>query len=145
HSVVSVAENAAAGNTGSFADFDAAVSISASTGTLTQSGSQSGAWSWSGTGDEKSPYTVTVTATNADGTTATTTFGVSFTDVSPPPTDHRAASVAEKDAAGNTGSVAAYDDAVSTSAASGRLTQSDSKAGTWSWSGTGDEKSPYTV
>src|SRR5205085_7745796 len=80
---VSVPENTAATNTGTFSDFDDAVTITASTGSVSQVGSHSGTWSWSGSGDESSPYSVTITATNADGTTSTTSFAVSFSDVAP--------------------------------------------------------------
>src|SRR5204862_467196 len=83
HPSVSAAENAAASNTGTISDFDDALTISASSGSISQSGSQSGALPISGSGDESTPYDVTVTATNADGSTATTTFHVSFTDVAP--------------------------------------------------------------
>src|SRR5207237_1636503 len=89
HAAVSAAENAAAANSGTFGDYDDAVTLSASTGTLTQNAD--GTWSWSGTGDDDHPYQVTVTATNADGTTATIAFGLSFTDVTPTATAHHAA------------------------------------------------------
>jgi hypothetical protein len=69
----------AAANTGTFADYDDGVTITASSGTVTQDNGH-GTWSWSGTGDEDSPYSVTITATNADGSTATTSFQVTFTD-----------------------------------------------------------------
>src|SRR4029077_18543599 len=83
HASVSAAENASAHNTGTFGDYDDAVTITASSGSVSQTGSQSGTWSWSGTGDEDAPYTVTITATNVDGSTSTTSFDVSFTDVAP--------------------------------------------------------------
>src|SRR6185295_15530173 len=67
HASVTAPENASAHNTGTFGDYDDAVTITASSGTISQTGSQSGTWSWSGTGDEDTPYTVTITATNADG------------------------------------------------------------------------------
>jgi hypothetical protein len=79
---VSAPENLAATNTGSFADYDDPVTITASSGTVSQIGSQNGSWSWSGSGDEIAPYNVTITATNSDGSTATTTFSVAFTDAS---------------------------------------------------------------
>src|SRR5207244_9641675 len=62
---VTAAENAAASNTGSFADFDDAVTITASSGAVTQSGSQSGTWTWSGTGDRSGARRVGITGTNA--------------------------------------------------------------------------------
>src|SRR5262249_40822557 len=52
----SALENASATNSGSFDDYDDAVTITASTGTVTQSGSVHGNWTWSGTGDEDHPY-----------------------------------------------------------------------------------------
>src|SRR5207245_7951404 len=67
---VSAAENAAATNSGTFADYDDAVTLSASSGMLTvhydDASHTSGTWDWSGTGDEDSPYSVTITVTNAD-------------------------------------------------------------------------------
>ena len=81
---VTAPELTAVGNTGTFSDVDDAVTITASTGSVSQVGSQSGTWSWTGTApDESAPYTVTITATNADGSTATATFDVSFTDAAP--------------------------------------------------------------
>src|SRR5207248_803284 len=78
---VTAAENASASNTGTFSDFDDAVTNTASRGSIRQSGSQSGTWSWSQTGTTGDSGTVTITATNADGSTATTTFTVTFTAV----------------------------------------------------------------
>ena len=102
HGSVSALENTTAANTGTFADYDDAVTLSASTGTLTQHAD--GTWSWSGTGSEGSGYAVTITATNADGSTKTTSFGVSFTDVKPVmAADHGSVSAAENAAAMNTG------------------------------------------
>src|SRR5207249_4680658 len=133
-------------NTGTFADFDDAVTITADVGAVTQSGTQSGTWTWSGTGDEDSPYTVTITATNADGSTATTSFGVSFTDVAPSvAADNAAVSAAEALPASNTGTFADFDDAVTITASAGSVSQVGTQSGTWSWSGTGDEDTPYTV
>src|SRR5205823_1987467 len=117
-----------------------------STGSLSQVGSQSGTWSWSGTGDESAPYDVTITATNADGSTASTIFHVSFTDVAPAvAADHTSVSAAENASASNGGTFSDFDDAVTISASSGSLSQVGSHSGTWSWSETGDETSPYTV
>jgi hypothetical protein len=141
---VTAAENASATNTGSFADIQDAVTITASRGTLVQSGSQNGTWRWSGTGTDESSSTVTVTATNADGLTATTTFGVAFTDVAPSITAaHTAVSAPENSTATNTGSFADFDDPVTITASRGSV--SHGANGTWSWSGTGDESSPYDV
>jgi hypothetical protein len=75
---VSAPVNTSATDTGTFSDYDDAVTISASTGTVTQVGTSSGTWSWSGTATA-APFTVTVTATNADGATAPTSFTVSPT------------------------------------------------------------------
>src|SRR6185369_17109089 len=48
NSAVSAAEDGAATNSGTFSDYDDAVTITVSSGTITQSGTQSGTWSWSG-------------------------------------------------------------------------------------------------
>src|SRR5207248_4422345 len=110
--------------------------ITASSGTVTQSGGQSGTWTWSGAGDEDHPYSVTITATNADGSAATTTFAVSFTDVAPSVTAASGyVSAAENVAVTNSGIWSDYDDAVTLSASTGTLTQNAD--GTWTWSGTG--------
>jgi len=77
---VTVPENQAASNSGTFSDYDDAVTVSASSGSVTPSG---GGWSWSGSGDEDHPYTVTITATNTDGNSASTTL------MCPSPTWHR--------------------------------------------------------
>src|SRR5205823_903651 len=79
---VGAAENATAHNSGTFSDYDDAVTITVDHGAVTQN-NLTGIWSWSGAGDEDHPYTVTVTATNADGTVSTAQFGVTFTDVAP--------------------------------------------------------------
>src|SRR5207248_8303935 len=108
-SAVSAAENAAATNSGTWSDYDDAVTLSTSTGTLTQNAD--GTWIWSGTGDEDSPYPVTISATNADGSTATTTFAVSFTDVAPTVSaDSPSVSTTENAAATNSGTFGDYDD-----------------------------------
>src|SRR6202023_186568 len=78
---ITTPETVPATNSGSFADYDDAMTITASQGTLTDN--HDGTWTWSGTGDESSPYTVTITAKNVDGSTVSTSFGVSFTDVAP--------------------------------------------------------------
>src|SRR4029077_4462375 len=137
HASVSAAENTSAHNTGTFGDYDDAVTITASVGTSSQTGSLSGTWSWSGTGDEDTPYSVTITATNADGSVSTTTFDVSFTDVAPSvAADHACVSAAENTSAHNTGPFGDYDDAVTITASSGSVTQTGSQSGTWNWSGT---------
>jgi hypothetical protein len=82
---VTAGEAAGAANTGTFGDYDDAVSITPSVGAVTQSGSQSGIWSWSGSFDDNGDYPVTITATNADGSTATTSFTVHVTNVAPTP------------------------------------------------------------
>src|SRR5207302_754386 len=83
--------------------------------------------------------------TNADNNTVSTSFGVSFTDVNP--TVKALASTAvtapENVPATNSGSFADYDDTLTIKADKGALT--DNGDGTWTWSGTGDESSPYTV
>src|SRR5262249_56664088 len=67
--------------------------------------------SWSGTGDEDHPYLVTITATNADGSIATTSFNVSFTDVKPQvAADNASVSAAENKSATNTGTFSSEDD-----------------------------------
>src|SRR5262249_4725875 len=138
-----VPENVSATNTGTFADNDEPVTITASRGSINQNGSQSGTWNWSGTGDESSPYTVTITATNADGSTASTAFAVSFTDVAPTVSAEQAAvSAAENQSATNTGTFGDYDNAVILSASSGTVTQSGGHSGTLSRAGSGDEGGP---
>jgi hypothetical protein len=142
HSSVSAPENAPAKNTGTFADFDDAVTLKASTGTLVQNAN--GTWSWSGTGDDSAPYTVTITATNADGATATTSFSVSFTDVPPTVTVAKSSvSVSEGSTATNSGTFADYDDAVTLSASVGTVTQNGN--GTWSWSFAATDELTQTV
>ena len=142
HASVSAAENVAAVNTGTFGDYDDTVTLSASVGTVTQN--SNGTWSWSGTGDESSPYNVTITATNADGLTATASFGVSFTDAAPTVAANQVwVSAPENTVAVNTGTFGDFDDAVTLSASAGTVTQNNN--GTWSWSGTGDESSSYNV
>jgi PKD repeat protein len=75
--------NLPATNTGTFADFDDAVTITASQGTITQ---DSGNWTWSQSGlPVGGPYTINITATNADQSTSVTSFTVT---VSPGSTNH---------------------------------------------------------
>ena len=67
------------------------------------------------------PYSVTITATNADNSTATTSFNVSFTDVAPTVSANSAAvSALENAAATNTGAWSDYDDSVTLSAPAAR-------------------------
>src|SRR5439155_18394171 len=71
------AAGGSASNTGTFSDYDDAVTISVSGGgTVSQSGSQSGTWSWSESGLGLGDFTITITATNEDSSVATTTFVV---------------------------------------------------------------------
>jgi hypothetical protein len=139
---VSAPENAPATDTGTFSDFDDAVTITASSGDVTQTGSLSGTWAWSGTGDEGHPYTVTVTATNADGSTAATSFQVSFTGVTPSvAADQPSVSAPPSTTATNTGTYSLYGGTVSVSGP-GVVDNGD---GTWAWSGTTVAGAPYTV
>src|SRR5207253_1753862 len=136
NSSVSGSENTGASNSGSFSDFDDTVTMSvlSGPGSVTQSGTQSGNWSWSGAADESgNPYTLVIKATNADGTSATTSFTVSFTDVAPGiGADHPSVTVNEGQTASNTGTFADYDDSVTSITASvGSVTQSGSQSGTW--------------
>jgi hypothetical protein len=144
HASVSAAENQTASNTGTWSDFDDVVTLSANHGTVTDA--LGGTWTWSGIGDENSPYTVIITAKNADGSTATTSFTVSFTDVAPTvAADHASVNAPGNAVATNSGTFADFDDAVTISASHGTVTQSGSQSGTWSWSSPGNELSPYTV
>jgi CSLREA domain-containing protein len=77
NSAVSAADNTLGSNTGTFGDLDDSVIITASIGGIAQD-NRKGTWSWFGTGDHLHPFNVTITATNADGSTAATSFGVSF-------------------------------------------------------------------
>jgi autotransporter-associated beta strand protein len=141
---VSAPENMPATNSGAFGEYDdPPLTITADKGNLTDNGD--GTWTWSGTGDEKNPYTVTVTAENTDGTKATELFGVSFTDAAPTGSAaHAAVSAGENMPATNSGAFSEYDDPPLTITADhpGLMDNGD---GTWTWSGTGDEKTPYTV
>src|SRR5207248_1571434 len=127
---VSAPENAAATNSGSFADYDDAVALSASTGTLIQNAD--GTWSWLGTGDEDHPYTVIITSTNADTSTSSTSFAVSFTDVAPTVAAANASVTSnEGQSASNTGTFADYDDVVSLSVNEGSISKMGSISGVW--------------
>src|SRR5204862_496394 len=66
---VSTAENVTATNSGSFGDYDDAVTLSASQGTVTHN-TPFRSWSWSQLAEESASGTVTITATNADNTVA---------------------------------------------------------------------------
>ncbi|HEY2414903.1 MAG TPA: autotransporter-associated beta strand repeat-containing protein [Pirellulaceae bacterium] len=76
-------EGQLAANTGTFADYDDAVTLSVSEGTISQSGSVSGAWSWSNFYDDNGDHTIVVTALNVDGSTTTTSFTVHVNNVAP--------------------------------------------------------------
>ena len=121
-------ENTAASNSGSFSDYDDAVTLAASVGTLTVSyndpSQTSGTWGWTGSGDESTPYSVAITAVNADHTPApaAATFDVSFSDVAPTVSaDQTAVTAPENTAASNSGSFSDYDDAVTLAASVGDL------------------------
>ena len=81
-STVSAPENGTAVNLGTFGDYDDPVTISVLSGggSVTQTGTQTGTWKWSGTGDEGT-HTVVIEATNSDGSFATVSYSVTFTDV----------------------------------------------------------------
>jgi extracellular elastinolytic metalloproteinase len=90
---VSAAENSPAINTGTWSDYDDAVTLSASIGTLIQNGD--GTWIWSNTYDDDGTYTTIVTAQNTNGSITTTSFEVSVANVAPTLTISGAASVDE--------------------------------------------------
>jgi Dockerin type I domain len=75
---VTTTDNATTSNTGTFADYDDAVTItelSGPAGTISQSSGISGTWSWTQTSPlAAGSYTVIIEATNAEGSTATTSF-----------------------------------------------------------------------
>src|SRR5436305_1438557 len=97
-----------------------------------------------GGGDERRPYSVTITATNADGTTSTTSFAVSFSDVAPCVAAERGSvSVALNPAATNTGTFSDFDDAVTITASTGSVSQVGSHSGTWDRRSVVEERSPY--
>ncbi|MGH7137373.1 MAG: MBG domain-containing protein, partial [Pirellulales bacterium] len=66
-------------DSGTFSDYDDAVTIAASEGTVTQIGSTDGTWNWSESGLSVGTYQVTITATNADGSASTSSFVVTVT------------------------------------------------------------------
>jgi PKD domain/RTX calcium-binding nonapeptide repeat (4 copies) len=80
HATVTATEGTTASNTGTFSDYDDAVTISSNLGTVSQSGSQSGTWSWSQLGLNLGTYSVTIKATNANGTTSSVSFSVTIND-----------------------------------------------------------------
>src|SRR5206468_8345499 len=89
NSGVTINEGQTATNTGTFADYDDAVSLTVSEGTLTKSGSTNGAWTWSQLYGDNGSHTIVVTATNADGSVASTSFTVTVNNVAPTATaDH---------------------------------------------------------
>jgi hypothetical protein len=133
---VTAPENQSATNTGAWSDYDDTVTLSASSGNLIQN--SNGTWSWSGTGDESNNGTVTITATNSDGSTATTSFNVSLTDVAPSVvvTTSPTSLVVENATVSAGGSFSDYDDSVTLSASEGSISQTGNTNGTWSWSET---------
>ena len=144
---VTAAMNFRASNSGTFADYDDAVTITASSGSVTQTTGINGTWTWTSPGGETNPYTVTITATNADNSISTITFNVSFIDVAfAVDADSGAVSAPENASASNTGRFVTYDEAMTITASTGTVTRSSGTSGTWSWSGTGNANNPpYTV
>ena len=133
---------------GTFSDYDDAVTVSASvdggaysTVGITQDSGTSGNWSWSDAGLSVGDHTVVFQATNADGATATTpasgTFNIDVDSVSVA-ADHASVSVAENATTSNTGTFSS-DDAVSISQVSGpagSISQDSGNSGTWTWTQT---------
>jgi RHS repeat-associated protein len=78
NSSITTPQGQAATNTGTFSDFDDAVTLTASAGTIAQSGTQRGTWNWS-LANVTSSQTITITATNADGNSSRTTFSLVVT------------------------------------------------------------------
>src|SRR5207302_503341 len=139
-------ETGAASASGTFADYDDAVTITASQGTISQSGNQSGTWSWSQSGLDEGSYTVTITATNADGKAASTNLTIAVTDVAPSVAVTSApVSIAETGTAVASGTFADYDDAVTITASQGTISQAGNQSGTWSWSQSGLDEGTYTI
>jgi hypothetical protein len=146
----SVAENAAASASGTFSDVDDNItSLTASEGTLTPKGlgSTSGSWTWSETPPlSDGSHTVTLTATNSDGSTATTSFTFTVTDLPPTFVSQAHDSVATTQGgvpATNSGVFSDYDDTIAISASQGTLT--DHHDGTWNWSQDGTTSDSGTV
>src|SRR5206468_1246592 len=127
-------------DTGTFSEVDEAVTISVqSGGGLVTQNNTNGTWSWSGTSaNERSEDLRVIKATNADGSSSTTSFSVTSTDVAPSAaTDAPTVSSPEFTAVSNTGTFSDVDDAVTISVQSGggSVTQNNTN-GTWGWSGT---------
>ncbi|HTU23523.1 MAG TPA: Ig-like domain-containing protein [Gemmataceae bacterium] len=96
-------------------------------------------------GDVAQEGTASVKVVNCDGGSRTSNT-VTFTITDAVPTvsaDKASVTAPETQAATNTGTWSDYDDSVTLSADHGTVTQNAN--GTWSWSGTDDESSPYTV
>ena len=138
---VTTPENATTSNTGTFADYDDAVTISelsGPAGTISQTSGISGTWSWTQNNPvDEGSYAVVIEATNADGSTATTTFTLNVTDVAPTvAADNGTVTTLENATTSNTGTFADYDDAVTISELSGpagTISQTSGISGTWSW------------
>ena len=122
------------------------MTLSASQGQIVEN--SNGTWSWSQVPDEFASGTVTVTATNEDGTTVSTTFQVTFTEVPPVVTaDNPLVTVSETSTASNTGIFTDFDEAVTITASTGTVTQHNfvPNAGTWSWSHAATDEGSYPV
>src|SRR5260370_1109177 len=130
------AENAAASNSGTFADFDDGVTISVSGGGSVTQDNTAHTWSWSQAAPlADGDHTITITATNADNTVSTTTFTLHVTDVAPTVSaDQSTVTFAENAAASNSGTFADFDDGVTISVSGGGSVTQDNTAHTWSWS-----------
>jgi autotransporter-associated beta strand protein/parallel beta-helix repeat protein len=139
---VNVPETTLTGNTGTFGDFDDPVTLSASLGNVIDN--HDGTWTWTPS-DEVANAPVTITATNSDGSHSSVTFTANVTDAAPilAEIDHTVVTVPENTTATNAGAFQDFDDGMTISADKGTLI--DLGNGFWSWSGTGDESSPYTV
>lgn len=74
HTAVTRPDHGTATNTGTWSDFDDAVTLSASQGTVVQH--NDGTWNWSQADDGHDADVITITATNADGNTDSVTFTV---------------------------------------------------------------------
>jgi hypothetical protein len=138
----SAAENAPATNSGRYGDYHDGDFVTGPG--VTDNGN--GTWSWTGTGDEDHPYTMSVTAHHLDGTTTSTTFNVSFTEVAPTFVSqaHNAIVTTQGVPATNSGVFSEYDDPPLTITASqGTLT--DHGDGTWDWSQNGTPADSGTV
>src|SRR5207245_1022758 len=86
------------------------------------------------------------TATNADGSTATTSFGVSFTDVPPTVAANRASvTVAEGTTASTAGTFADFDDPVTITASVGTVAQKVKAPWSWSFAATDELDQTVTI